>query len=127
MVSDRQQHEQEVVSLFGLFYGLLRGQLPWLAAIFENVISSVQLPRLDSNQLGEFSLPIGNTSITFNGYPLAPPEGYMTINYTKQIHKDKHWDNCSWGCYWNILRTQSEDHIELESGASFFTLIMDCA
>src|SRR5436190_15858702 len=63
MVSDRQQHEQEVVSLFGLFYGLLRGQLPWLAAIFENVISSVQLPRLDSNQLGEFSLPIGNTSI----------------------------------------------------------------
>ena len=28
MVSDHQQREQEVVSLFGLFYGLLQGQLP---------------------------------------------------------------------------------------------------
>ena len=63
MVSDHQQREQEVVSLFGLFYGLLREQLSWLGVIFENVMSPVQLPRLDSNQLGEFSLPIDDTSI----------------------------------------------------------------
>ena len=90
MISDCHQHDQEVASLFELFYELLRGQLSWLAAIFENVMSSVQLPRLNSNQLNEFSFPIGNTSITFNNYPLAPLEGYMAINYVKQIHQDKH-------------------------------------
>ena len=44
----------------------------------------------------------------------------MSINYTKQIHKDKHWNGCSWGCYWNIMRSQNENYIGLESGASFF-------
>jgi hypothetical protein len=48
----------------------------------------------------------------------------MSINYTKQIHKHKHWNDCLWGCYWNILQTPSENRIGIESEAGFF--VADC-
>ena len=50
-ILDRRDHDQNISSLFGLFYVLLRGQLPWLASEYEHTISSTQLPRLDINQL----------------------------------------------------------------------------
>lgn len=119
-ILDRHDHDQNISSLFGLFYALLRGQLPWLATEYEQVISSAQLPRLDINQLQQFTIPFPNHPITFNGYPLSPPEGYIATDFCKEIHIDKHWDGCPWGSYWNLSRTQSEGRTGLESGASFF-------
>ena len=45
---DRFNHDQNLSSLFGLFYALLRGQLPWLATEYESVMSPAHLPRLQS-------------------------------------------------------------------------------
>jgi len=118
---DFNDHEQNISSLFGIFYALLRSQIPWLAEEYENAMSSINLPRLDQTQLEQFTIPFANTPpITFQGYPLAPPEGYIAIDFCKEIHKDTHWYKCPWGSYWNILRTQLQGKVGLESGASFF-------
>jgi hypothetical protein len=117
---DRTNHDQNISSLFGLFYALLRGQLPWLAAEYEKVMSPAHLPRLDVNQLRQFTIPFPHHPITFDGYPLAPPEGYIATGFCKEIHADQHWDGCPWGSYWNLVRSQSEGKVGLESGASFF-------
>jgi hypothetical protein len=117
--SDAAEHEQQISSLFGFFYELVRGQIRWVAEQYEAVMSSVGLPQLDKNNLGIFTLPFSNP-VTFKGYPLAPPEGYIAMNFCKQIHYDNHWFGCPWGCYWNVLRKQSEGKVGIESGASFF-------
>ena len=117
---DKEFHEQNISSLFGLFYALLHRQVPWLADQFENVMSSAQLPRLDSNGLQQITIPFPNHPITFQHHPLAPPEGYLTQKFCKDIHQDKHWHECPWGCFWNLERSQGEGKVGLESGASFF-------
>lgn len=117
---DSFNHDQNLSSLFGLFYALLRGQLPWLATEYECVMSPAHLPRLDIDQMQQFTIPFPHYPITFNGYPLAPPEGYIASGFCKEIHTDQHWEGCPWGSYWNLVRSQPEGKIGLESGASFF-------
>ena len=78
------------------------------------------MPRLDKNNLQQFSLPFTDYPVTFEGHPLAPPEGYMAINFMKDIHRDRHWDGCPWGVYWTLLRHQMQGLVSAESGASFF-------
>lgn len=117
--SDEQQHEYNISSLFGIFYALLRAQIPFITNIYEDIIAKSGMPRLDKYSTQQFTLPIGN-NITFIGHPLAPPEGYISCNYYKHIHNDKHWDGCPWALYWNILRDQAQGHVGKESGASFF-------
>ena len=92
--NDRESHDQNISSLFGLFYALLRSQIPWLAAEYEAVMSPAHLPRLDTNQFQEYTIPIPNTPITFFGYPLSPPEGYIAVNFAREIHWDRHWNTC---------------------------------
>lgn len=113
-------HDQNLSLLFGLFYSLLRGQLPWLASEYESVMCLAHLPRLDTNQLRQFTIPFPHHSIIFDGYPLAPPEGYIASGFCKEIHTDQHWDACPWGSYWNLVHSQSEGKVGLKSGASFF-------
>jgi hypothetical protein len=116
---DKVDHDQSISSLFGIFYALLRSQASWLTEKFENVMSPAHLPRLDPNHFARFTIPL-QPPVTFHGYPLAPPEGYIAIDFVKQIHQDNHWDGCPWGCYWNLCRRQAENKVGLESGASFF-------
>ena len=46
------------------------------------------MPRLDKNNMQQFSLPFTDHPVTFEGHPLAPPEGYVAINFMKDIHRD---------------------------------------
>ena len=117
--SDKQQHEYNISSLFGIFYALLRAQVPFITDIYEDIMAKSEMPRLDQYSAQQFTLPIGN-NITFIGHPLAPPEGYISNNYYKHIHIDKHWEGCPWAMYWNILREQAQGRVGKESGASFF-------
>ena len=118
--ADRLQHEQEISSLFGVKYALLRGQIPWVTNKFESIMSASNLPRLDQNRNSEFTIPLDGDSVSFQGYPLAPPEGYIAVDYAKYIHKDTHWIGCPWAAYWNISRIQTTGLVGPESGASFF-------
>jgi hypothetical protein len=116
---DAQKHDSEISSLFGIFYALLRAQVPFITDIYEKIMSESEIPRLDKYSTKQIVLPIGD-NITFTGHPLAPPEGYIAVNYSKHIHHDKHWNGCPWAMYWNILREHPEGKIGKESGASFF-------
>ena len=119
-MSDQDEHEQNISSLFGLFYALLRKQVPWIAEKFEKVMLESGMPRLDKNDLQQFSLPFTDHPVTFEGHPLTPPEGYMAINFMKDIHRDRHWDGCPWGVYWTLLCHQMQGLVSAESVASFF-------
>jgi hypothetical protein len=69
----------------------------------------------------QFPLPARTKNpITFYGYPLSPPEGYIVHNFIKEIHIDKHWTNCLWDVYWNIKRSTSKGDNSIECGANFF-------
>ena len=56
---------------------------------------------------------------------MAPPEGYAAIDYVKEIHDDNHFEGCSWGVYWNIVREQPQNKVGMESGANFFVANYD--
>jgi len=116
---DTKQHESNISSLFGVFYALLRSQVPWLTNQYENVITQSGMPRLDQTGQFQFTIPFFRPLI-FRGYPLAPPEGYLSQNYSKWIHRDSYWSTCPWAVYWNLVREQKEGKIGPESGASFF-------
>ena len=49
--SDQDEHEQNISSLFGLFYALLRKQVPWIAEKFEKVMLESGMPQLDKNDM----------------------------------------------------------------------------
>jgi hypothetical protein len=84
-------------------------------------MSSTGLPALDPTQSESFRLPLRpGHSVSFNGYPLAQPEGYIAVDFTKQIHHDTHWLGCPWACSWNLSRTQPNNQVGALSGASFF-------
>ena len=117
---DQDIHEQDISSLFGLFYALLQKQVPWVAQIFEDVMLESGMPRLDQNDLQQFTLPLADHPVTFKGHPLAPPEGYLAVNFMKDIHRDGHWQGCPWAVYWTLLRHQIQGDVGAESGASFF-------
>jgi hypothetical protein len=79
------------------------------------------LPRLDFDKRMEFPLSfMTNDPMTFYGYPLSPPEGYIARNFAKQIHVDKYWTDCPWGAYWNIKRETPTGQNGMEYGANFF-------
>ena len=118
--SDQDEHEQNISSLFELFYALLHKQVPWIVEKFEKVMLESGMPRLDKNNMQQFSLPFTDHPVIFEGHPLTPPEGYMAINFMKDIHRDRHWDRCPWGVYWTLLRHQMQGLVGTESGASFF-------
>ncbi len=82
------------------------------------------MPRLDKNDLQQFSLPFTDHPVTFEGHPLAPPEGYMAINFMKDIHRDRHWDGCPWCVYWTLLCHQMQGLVSTESVQVFSCLIM---
>jgi hypothetical protein len=106
-----------------LFYSLVCTRAPWLAEQFEAILNKSNLPRLTQRHSREFSVPIGNGEddfITFRGYDLAPPEGYIAVDSAKCIHRDSHSKEFSWACYWNLCRRNSENLVGAESGASFF-------
>ena len=119
--NDRKEHDTALSSLFGFFYSLFRAQMPEeIVMAFENAIAKSNLPRLDFEGSGSFTLPL-NPPLTFRAHPMAPPEGYIGINFAKNIHKDTHWNDCPYGCYWNISREQGQNQkVGIESGGNFF-------
>jgi hypothetical protein len=118
---DRNDHDANISSLFGLFYALIRSRVSPVANHFEDVMSSSGLPPLDPTRSECFRLPLRpGHSVSFNGYPLAPPEGYIAVDFTKQIHNDTHWVGCPWACSWNLSRTQPDNQVGASSGASFY-------
>src|SRR5437762_8375899 len=82
------------------------------------------MPRLDKRDLQQFSLPFTDHPVTFKGHPLAPPEGYMAINFMKDIHRDGHWEGCPWGVYWTLLRHKCKTLWAPNLGQVFSCLIM---
>ena len=120
--SDHDEHERDISALFGLFYSLLRAQAPpEIIEDLEKAMTTAGLPRLDFDKRMEFSLSfMSDDPMTFYGYPLSPPEGYITRNFTKQIHVDKHWTDCPWGAYWNLKRETPTGGNGMEYGANFF-------
>jgi hypothetical protein len=119
--NDKQQHEQDISSLFGFFYALIRSRLPSIVKdTFENAIKESEIPRLDQYGTEQFTLPFDRQKITFSRYPLSPPEGYIAHNFYMPIHKDPIWRGCPWGVYWNLLRCRKNGTIGKEAGASFF-------
>lgn len=118
--TDRNQHDTELSSLFGLFYSLVRAQIsPDIVNCFENTIQGSNLPRIDFCGNNEFTIPF-DLPLHFSAYEMAPPEGYAAVDYIKEIHSDKHFEGCPWGVYWNICRDQPQNEIGIESGANFF-------
>jgi hypothetical protein len=117
---DEDQHEYAISSLFGLFYSLLHAKAPGIASDFEAVMEKSGMPSLDKTNSNSYTLPLIHAPVAFYGYPLAPPEGYIGVDFVKQIHKDGHWDGCPWAAYWNLVRTQQDGKVGSESGASFF-------
>jgi hypothetical protein len=120
--SGQAAHERAISSLFGIAYALIRSRLPsFVGATFENTMKQSGIPRLDRHNCHQFTVPLETENITFTRYPLAPPEGYITHNFSIQIHKDSLWKDCPWAVYWNILRRRKNNGpIGKETGASFF-------
>jgi len=94
-----------------------------LAEQFEAILNKNNLSRLTQQHSREFSVPIGNLEddfITFRGYDLAPPGGYIAVDYAECIHRDSHSKEFSWACYWNLCHRNSENLVGAKPGASFF-------
>jgi len=120
--SDHDDHERNISALFGLFYSLFQAQAPpEIIKDLETAMTTADLPRLDFDKRMKFPLPFFTEKpMTFYGYPLSPPEGYIARNFAKQIHADKHWTNCPWGAYWNLKRSTPTQESGMEYGANFF-------
>ena len=96
---DRNEHDTELSSLFGLFYSLVKTQLSSkIIDDFEKSIERSNLPRIDFHSNSEFTLPF-HPPLHFSGYKMAPPEGYAVIDDVKEIHDDNHFEGCPWGVY----------------------------
>ena len=82
---DHDEHERNISALFGLFYSLLRAQAPTaIIDDLENAMTAAGLPRLDFDKEMKFPLPfLTEEPVTFTGYPLSPPEGYIARNFAK--------------------------------------------
>jgi len=117
--NDSQRHDQNLSYLFGFFYSLVRGQLPIIASKFEHILLQSGAPRYDQHDSQQFNLPFPNGP-TFRCPELAPPEGYVSHNFSRQIHYDGHWKNCNVGIYWNISRKHLNATVGSNSGGNFF-------
>jgi hypothetical protein len=83
-----QHHQYNISSLFGYFYALIRGRIPYICACFEEAMKGTDIPRLDPSGSKQFTLPFDEQNITFVHHPLAPPEGYISHNFSCGIHKE---------------------------------------
>ena len=101
---DYADHERDISAGFGLFYALLLAQAPAeITNKLESAMKTAKLPQLDFDKKQQFLLPFCTEHpMTFTGYPLSPPEGYVARNFSKQIHNDRYLKNCPYGAYWNI-------------------------
>jgi hypothetical protein len=117
--NDCQTQDQHLSSLFGFFYSFVRGQLPIIASKFEDILVKPGVPRYDQYDSQQFTLPFANGP-TFHCPQLAPPEGYVSHNFSRQIHRDGHWKDCHVGVYWSIIRKHINGRIGKESGGNFF-------
>ena len=118
-IVDLMDHQYDITSLFGLFYGLIRGRIPFFSDSFEEAIEESGIPRLDPVNTAQFTLPFTDENITFSANPLAPPEGYISRNFSRGIHCEKCWEGCPWGVYWNLVRQHPQGPVGMNSGASF--------
>jgi hypothetical protein len=114
-----EDHQYQVSSLFGFFYALVRGRMPRFAEDFEKAVLDSGIPRNDQTESKRFTLPF-DQDITFQNHPLAPPEGYISRNFSRGIHCEMCWPGCPWGVYWNLARDAPNGDIGPHSGASFF-------
>jgi hypothetical protein len=117
---DLQYHQYNILSLFGYFYALIRGRIPYICAYFEEAMKGTDIPRLDPSGSKQFTLPFDDRNIIFVHHPLTPPEGYISHNFSRGIHKETYWENCPWGVYWNLVRQHSKGQIGKDLGASFY-------
>jgi len=98
--TERHVNDSSLSSLFGLFYALAYTQLPTdIINDIESAMEFAKFPHLDYEGQGEFTIPLDPNPISFSMHPLAPPGGYLSIDYFKYIHKDSHWHDCPWGIY----------------------------
>jgi hypothetical protein len=119
---DYSDHERTISAGFSLFYGLFRAQAPSeITNSLEHAMTAIGLPRLDYDKYQQFPLPFRTEKpMTFSGYPLSPPEGYIACNFAKQIHRDGHLKECRYGAYWNIERSMPVGQPTMKHGANFF-------
>ena len=136
--TNQAEHDEQIASLFGLFYALIRSRVPWLAQQFEHALRYSNIPRMDRTGQSTFRIPVTEGTgvgeyLEYIGYDLAPPEGYMAEDFEKWIHIDSCWkwlvrelqnqkvfETMPWGCYWNLCRYNKENITGVEAGASFF-------
>lgn len=117
---DIQNHQKDISSLFGYFYALIRGRIPYISEAFEEAMKDTDIPHLDPTGAKHFTLPFDNIDIKFKHHPLAPPEGFISHNFSRGIHSEGYWENCPWGVYWNLIRQHPNGQIGMDSGASFY-------
>ena len=86
---------------------------------FEKAVLDSGIPRNDKTESKRFTLPF-DEDITFQNHPLAPPEGYISRNFSCGIHCEMCWPGCPWDVYWNLARDAPNGDIGPHSGASFF-------
>ena len=92
-----EDHQYQVSSLSWFFYALVRGRMPRLAEDLEAAVLGSGIPRNDQTGSQQFTLPFDDEDITFQHHPLAPPEGYISRNFSRGIHCEKCWSDCPWG------------------------------
>jgi hypothetical protein len=69
---------------------MLRGHCPTIAKLYEDVMVKLNdLPCLNKYNTPEFHLPYSD-SLSFHGYPMFPPEGYIISNFSCSIHIDRY-------------------------------------
>jgi hypothetical protein len=88
--SDVQDHQRDISSLFGYFYALIRGRIPYISNSFEQAMKDTGIPRLDTTSSKHFTLPFDDVDIKFSQHPLAPPEGFISYNFSRGIHNEGH-------------------------------------
>lgn len=76
--------------------------------------------RMDSNQksakpLGEYTVDIGGIPVSFDNVELAPPQGIVSANYSRPIHREHQPHKYAFA--WTITRTLGT---EISDGGHFY-------
>jgi len=116
---DLKEHQYNISSLFGFFYALVRGTIPFISESFEEAVSGSDIPRLDPTEIQQFSLPFTDNDITYFYHPLAPPEGYISHNFSRGIHFEEGWEGCPWGVFGTCSDIMPMDELAKSRVAAF--------
>ena len=84
-----------------------------LSVLWKRQISLATIPPHSK----QFSLPF-NEDVTFHYQPLAAPEGYISRNFSRGIHRERCWPGCPWGVYWNLVRQHPHGDVGPHSGVA---------